>query len=199
MKKLFTLLIATITININAQLVVDDFKTGNLATASLGSGESEFMYQTGNSIIGKTRQIHAKVNQNPFGQNFQVTVKDDKLVISAAYDTRGTVYVGYGKNSSNKASPMNLDLSSYKSLKIEYDGKSTINGIHVALFTGTSRATYGKHIEAREGKITHTIPLKDFEKVGPKYTLKDIDFIRFQFDSRSKTGCNMAINKIWFE
>ena len=199
MRKLIALVTLVSVMNLNGQLIVDDFKTGKLTNTVFGSGESDLMYQTGNSIIGKTRQIHAKVNQNSFGQNFQVAVKNSKLVISATYDTRGTVYVGYGKDKNNKAAPTNLDISSYKNLKIEYDGKSTVNGIHVALFTGTSRATYGEHVEAKEGKITFTIPLKDLEKIGPKYTLNDIDFIRFQFDSRSKTGCNMAINKIWFE
>ncbi len=199
MKKILVLGFLVLSVSLNAQLVVDDFKSGDLTNKTMGLGESDFMYQTGNSIIGKTRQIRAKVNQNPFNQNFQVAVKNGKIVISAAYDTRGTVYLGYGKDSNNKAAPMNLDLSSYKNLKIEYDGKSTVNGIFIALFTGTSRATYGKHVEAKEGKIVFTIPLKDFEKISPKYTLKDIDFIRFQFDSRSKTGCNMAINKIWFE
>lgn len=199
MKIIITILILTLSLSANSQLVVDDFSTGRLNNTVFEGGESDVLFQTGNSIIGKTRRIHAKVNQNPYNQNIQFVVKSGKMIISAAYDTRGTVYVGYGKDKTDKAAPINLDLSSYKNLKIEYDGKSTVNGIYVALFTGTSRATYSKHVEAKEGKIIFTISLKDFEKVGDKFTLKDIDQIRFQFDSRSKTGCNMAINKIWFE
>ena len=83
--------------------------------------------------------------------------------------------------------------------KLEFAAKSTINGIYVMLFTGTSRAVFGKHVPAREGPFVFTIPLSELKKVGPDYTLTDIDQIRFQFDSRSKTGCSMAIDKIWFE
>jgi hypothetical protein len=156
------------------------------------------MFQMGNGIVGKTRRIHAKVNQNPYAQNFQVSVKQGGLVITAAYDTRGTVYVGYGHDK-NGNKPLNLDISTHKNLKIEFAAKSTVNGMYVSLFTGTSRGVYSDHVPAREGTFVFTVPLSKIKKVGPNYSLKDIDHIRFQFDSRSKTGCNMAINKIWFE
>ena len=199
MKTSITILVILIALSTNAQLVVDDFTTGNLNNTVLKSGDSGPFFQTGSSIIGKTRRTHAKVRQNPFNQSFQMAIEDDLLAITAAYDTRGTVYVAYGKDKNDKAAPMNLDLSKYKNLKIEFAAKSTINGIYVMLFTGTSRAVFGKHVPAREGPFVFTIPLSELKKVGPHYTLTDIDQIRFQFDSRSKTGCNMAIDKIWFE
>jgi len=197
-------IIATITLfalfimSVNAQLVIDDFTTGNLERTVLTSGQSEPMYQTGNQILGKTRHIYSKVNQNPFEQSFQLNVQNGLLVITAAYDTHGTVYVNYGHDKKGLA-PLNKDLGKYMNLKIEFDAKSTVNGLYVSLFTGTSRAVFSDHVQAREGSFVFTIPLSDFKKVGPDYTLSKIDYIRFQFDSRSKTGCNMAINKIWFE
>lgn len=199
MKKVITIICITMAFYMNAQLIVDDFTTGNLNNTIFDLGESGALFQTGNSIIGKSRRIHVNVRKNPFEQDIKVAVKSNLLAISASYDTRGTVYVGYGKDKTDRAAPMNLNLSKYKSLKIEFEGKSTINGIYVSMFTGTSRAVYSKHVAAREGVLVFTIPLKDFEKIGANYTIKDIDQIRFQFDSRSKTGCNMAINKIWFE
>lgn len=198
MKKIITALLLITTIGLNAQLVVDDFKTGTFNNTTFKSGESQHIFQTGNGIIGKTRRVHAKINQNPYDQNFQVTVNQGAMVMTAAYDTRGTVYVGYGHDK-NGNQPMNLNVSKYKNLKIEFVGKSTVNGMYVSLFTGTSRGVYSSHVPAREGKFVFTVPLTDIKKVGPNYTLKDIDHIRLQFDSRSKTGCNMAINKIWFE
>jgi len=199
MKKIITIVLITFALHLNAQLVLDDFTTGTLNSTVFDNGESEVFFQSGNSIIGTTRRIHVNVRKNPYEQGIQVAIKNNLIAISASYDTRGTVYVGYGKDKTDRAAPMNLNLSKYKSLKIEFEGKSTINGIYVSMFTGTSRAVYSKHVPAKEGVYVFTIPLEDFEKVGPNYTLKDIDQIRFQFDSRSKTGCNMAVNKIWFQ
>tara|TARA_R110002050_G_scaffold204522_4_gene340247 strand:- start:181565 stop:182161 length:597 start_codon:yes stop_codon:yes gene_type:complete len=198
MKTTITLLLLILTTNIKAQLLVDDFTTGTLDRTVFNTGESDAFYQTGNKVLGKTRHIYGKVTQNPYEQSFQLNIKDGHLVITAAYDTRGTVYVNYGHDK-NGLSPLNQDLSTYKNLKIEFDGKSTINGIYVSLFTGTSRAVYSSHVQAREATFVLTIPLSDIKKIGPTYTLSKIDYIRFQFDSRSKSGCSMAINKIWFD
>ncbi len=197
-------LITTITLfivfimSVNAQLVIDDFTTGTVEKLTFKDATNQKYIQSGSSIIGKMRQISAKVIQNPFAHNMQLSIKNDLLVMSYAYDTRGTTYVNYGVDK-NGNQPLNLDVSKYKKLKIEFEAKSTINGLYVSLFTSNDRAVFSKHVPAREGKLIFEVPLKDFRKIGKKFTLSDIDYIRFQFDSRSKTGCNMAINKIWFE
>lgn len=198
MKKIIPLVALIASMGLNAQLLVDDFKTGNLSNIMFNSGENDPLFQNGNSIVGNRRKIHAKINQNPFDQNIQVSIKNGILAISAAYDTRGTVYMGYGQNK-NGNTPLNLDVSSYKNLNIAFEAKGTVNGIYVSLFTGTSRGVFSSHVQARESDFVFKVPLSKIKKVGEKYTLKDIDHIRFQFDSRSKTGCNMAIKKIWFE
>lgn len=198
MKTLSTTLILLLTLSMNAQLVVDDFKTGEIDKLTFTDRSENRKLQTGANIVGQYRQVYAKVNQNPFGQNMQLTIKDGLLVMSYAYDTRGTTYVNYGVNKSGN-SELNLDLSKFKSLKVEFEAKSTVNGIHVNLFTGNVRADYGKHVPAREGKFVFTIPFSELKPVGDTFTYSDIDYIRLQFDSRSKTGCNMAVNKIWFE
>ncbi len=198
MKKIITFLVLLLTLGANAQLLIDDFKTGSLSNINFDIGETNPLFQTGNAILGKTRRIHAKVNQNPFNQSIQLSIKNGLMAMTAAYDTRGTIYVGYGHDK-NGNKPLNLDLGKYKFLKIEFAAKSTINGIYVTLFTGTSRAVYSKHVPAREGPMVFTIPFSEIKKIGEKFTFKDIDHIRFQFDSRSKTGCSMAIDKIWFQ
>jgi len=198
MKNLFTILVLTLTVSLNAQLVVDDFTTGTIEKLSFKDATNKKQIQSGSGIIGKMRQISAKLNQNPFGQNMQLSIKDGLLVMTYAYDTRGTTYINYGVDKNGNA-PMNLDVNEYKTLKIKFAAKSTVNGIYVSLFTGTSRGVFSKHVPAREGEFIFEIPLIEIKKIGEKYHLKDIDYIRFQFDSRSKTGCNMAIDKIWFE
>jgi len=130
----------------------------------------------------------------------QLNVQDGQLVMTYAYDTRGTTYVNYGVDKSGLA-PLNLHLDdlNYTVLKVRFAAKSTVNGIHVALFTRTSRAVYGNHVPAREGVMDVTIPLNELDIVAEDFDLNQVDYIRFQFDSRSKTGCSMAIDEIWFE
>lgn len=198
MKTLSITCFLLLTLSINAQLVVDDFTTGEVDKLTFTDRSENRKLQTGANIVGNYRQVYAKVNQNPYEQNMQLTIKDGLLVMSYAYDTRGTTYVNYGVNKSGN-SALNLDLSKFKSLKVEFEAKSTINGINLNLFTGTTYAAYGKHVPAREGNFVFTIPFSEIKPTGDKFTFSDIDYIRLQFDSRSKTGCNMAINKIWFE
>lgn len=198
MKTYITLLLLLVTYTINAQLVVDDFTTGELDKITTIDRTEDRKLQTGNNIIGNYREVFSKVNQNFYGQDMQLTIKKGLLVISYSYDTRGTTYVNYGVDKNGNA-PLNLNLNKYKSLKIEFEAKSTINGINLNMFTGTTYAAYGKHVPAREGKFVFTIPFNEIKPTGDDFTFSDIDYIRLQFDSRSKTGCNMAINKIWFE
>ncbi|WP_282178943.1 hypothetical protein [Maribacter stanieri] len=192
-------LIAIIITNVmHAQLVIDDFTTGEVDNLIFTDMKDQRKIQSGKNIIGSYRQIYAKLNQNPHKQNMNLSIKKGLLIMSYTYDTRGTTYVNYGINNSGNA-PLNLDLSKYKSLKVEFEAKSTVNGINLNLFTNTTYAAYGKHVPAREGKFVFTIPFSEIKPTGDDFTFSDIDFIRLQFDSRSKTGCNMAISKIWFE
>ena len=198
MRALLTLLVLIMTITLNAQLVIDDFTTGEIDKLTFVNMNDNRKLQTGSNIVGNHRQIYTKLNQNPYHQNMVLSIKKGLLVMSYSYDTRGTTYINYGINKSGNA-PLNLNLSKYKSLKVEFDGKSTINGINLNLFTNTTYAAYGKHVPAREGKFVFTIPFSEIKPTGDSFTFSDIDYIRLQFDSRSKTGCNMAISKIWFE
>lgn len=198
MKTIITILTITFSLNINAQLIVDDFSTGEIDKLIFVDRNDNKKLQSGKNIIGNYRQVNTKLSQNIYGQNMVLSIKKGLLIMSYSYDTKGTTYVNYGVNKSGNA-PLNLDVSKYKSLKIEFDAKSTVNGINLSLFTENVRATYGKHVPAREGKFVFTIPFSEIKPVGKEFTFSDVDYIRLQFDSRSKTGCNMAISKIWFQ
>ncbi|GMN07820.1 hypothetical protein MTsPCn5_32090 [Croceitalea sp. MTPC5] len=184
---------------VNAQLVVDDFETGNLEPTIVTTETTNIHVQKGNTIIGKTRSIWINPHENRFGQYFQTTITEGLWVVTTPYDTKGTFYLAYGKNTKVATTPLRLDLSQHTHLHIQFEAKSTVNGLYAIFFAGSSRATYGKQLPASESAFIVTIPLSDFKKIGPNYRLSQIDGIRFQFDSRSKTGCSMAIDKIWFE
>ncbi len=199
MKTILTTIAILATIVTNAQLVIDDFKTGTIDKTTYSTGSGAKITQNGSGIIKGIRSIHTKIRQNPNDHGMQLSIKNGLLTMSYGYDTRGTTFVNYGVDKTGKNRPMNLNISDYKTLKVEFEAKSTINGININMFTGNRYAAFGDHVQAREGKMVFSIPLKDFNPTHKDFTLADIDYIRFQFDSRSKTGCNMAINKIWFE
>ncbi|NER18695.1 hypothetical protein [Spongiivirga citrea] len=199
MKKIITIIILLIAGITNAQLVVDDFKTGTINKKTYTTGSGIVSTQKGNGIVKGIRSINAKIRQNPNDHGMELSIKNGLLTMSYGYDTRGTTFVNYGVDKNGENMPMNLNLKDYKTLKVEFEAKSTINGININMFTGNRYAAYGDHVRAREGKFVKEIPLKDLRPTHKDFTLSDIDYIRFQFDSRSKTGCNMAINKIWFE
>lgn len=199
MKTCITSVLLVLSITIHAQITVDDFTTGNFSKKTFHSGESEKFYQSGKNIIGKIRRVHVKVGENPYGHSPQLTSsKDGLMVYSAGYDVNSTLYLAYGY-SKDGLQPLNLNLKKYSVLKIEFAAKSAKSGMYVTLFTNSDRGVYSNHVPEREGKMTFTIPLSEIRKIGKKFTLSDIDHIIFQFDSRSKTGCNFAIHKISFE
>ncbi len=182
------------------RLIIDDFKSGPLDKLTFEDASAIRHIQEGGTIIGRFRQLFSRVNRNPFQQNMQLGVQDGLLVMTYAYDTRGTTYLNYGVDQSGLA-PLNLRLEdeNYTVLKVRFAAKSTINGIYVSMFTGTSRAVYSTHVPAREGVMDVTIPLNELEIIADDFDLNQVDYIRFQFDSRSKTGCSMAVDEIWFE
>ena len=193
------IILISLPVVVHAQLVVDDFSTGNLNNKSFEMGKSEPFYQTGNKILKEARRIHVNVRQDLYKQSLQLAIQDGFMVISSSYDTRGKVFLAYGYDNNGNKKPMDLDVSSYKSLKIEFEAKSTDGGIYVGLFTKSDRAVYSTNVAAREGEKTVEISLDDFKVVGQNFSFEHVDYIRLQFGSSSKTGCNMAVNKIWFE
>ena len=199
MKQLFFFISTFIYISTNAQLIIDDFSTGELKAQSFTKKDNGKLYQQGNNIVKKSRMLIPIAGANPYNQAMQLTIKNGEMVISYPYGTRGsTLQVGYGYTPIG-TKPMNLDTSKYKRLRIAFAAKSTINGLNITFFGTEGRAAYSNHIPAREGPFVFDVLLKDLKYVYKKFTLSDIDHLFFQFDSRSKTGCNMAIDKIWFE
>lgn len=193
------LLFSALNVNIvSAQLVIDDFSKGEFDTKIFSNDEAIPFYQSVSNVKGGKRMFKVIVRQNPFDHNIQITLKDGLLVMSSGFDTKGKLFLNYGTGK-QQPSPLKLNLEGYKYLKVEYEAHSTKNGIYVALFSKKGRATYSENVAAREGRMVLKIPMEDFNAVGENFDLKNVDILRFQFGSSSKTGCNMAIRKIWFE
>ena len=214
-KNLIIAIIMTIAfIQVNAQLLIDDFTTGSLSQKNISTvGEQKFD-QNGSSIINGKRTTIVRIRQNPEKQFFQAKISDGKLVASIGYSIIGVLELQYGWGTTTK---LNKDLSSYKNIHIEYEGKSNFGRVYIDMFSnGPNRAYWrGKgNMDNFQGSIasngsnrsfTLKVPLKDFTNaqdntsVPNKFTINDVDNFKFHFITQSKPGINFVVKKIWIE
>ncbi|MDN5202369.1 hypothetical protein QQ008_13365 [Fulvivirgaceae bacterium BMA10] len=197
MKTIFLILILALAINSNAQLLIDDFSSGELSTTNFSETDTE-LFQSGRNIVGNNRELKVHIGNKEDGQNVQAAIKNNKLISSFGYNTSGVLKINYGRAPGGKK-PLNLDASSYSDLRIEFEAKSSKSHFYVSLFTNNSRAVWNSHLIGREGSYLLKVPLSELKVVDDGFTLNDIDQIRFQFNSSSITGHNFAIKKIWFQ
>ncbi|WP_027077648.1 hypothetical protein [Maribacter antarcticus] len=215
MKTILTTLLVFATLALNAQLVVDDFSTAAMRQVNVKTpGEKEFK-QTGNRVLNKKRTVVIKIKDNPENQLFLAQIAKGKLVSSIGCGITGVVELRYGYDSTEK---MNLDLSKYKNLNIQYDVKSNFGRVYVSLFSnGPNRGLWrgrNRTTELFQGSVAPNgssrpfvlkIPLNEFIKiqdnseVDNKFTIKDVDYMKVQFLSQGKQGLNFIVNKIWFD
>ncbi|MEM8999871.1 MAG: hypothetical protein AAGB24_06370 [Bacteroidota bacterium] len=116
-------------INTNAQLVIDDFSTGDMNQARSSIGEKEY-HQSGSKILKKKRSLTIKIKENPQKQLFQAKIRKGKLVSSIGYEITGVLELRYG---GNRGDATDLDLTQYKNIHIAYKGKSNFGGEQAGL------------------------------------------------------------------
>lgn len=215
MKKILLVLTMVFTININAQITIDDFSSGEMSqTNVIALGEKKYN-QTGDGILNTKRSVLLKIKENPEKQVVHTKIIKGKIITSIGYGIKGGVELRYGYDNPKK---LNLDLTKYKNLHIQYEAKSNFGRVYVSLFSnGPNRAFWrgaGRTTEVYQGSIapngsnrpfTLKIPLAEFisaqENAGAenKFTMKDVDFFKIQFICQGKQGLNFAVKKIWIE
>lgn len=215
MKSIITILILTLSLTTNSQLVVDDFTTGRMSQTNVSVTGEQRMDQTGNKILDLKRAVIIKIKENKDKQLFQNKINNGKLITSIGYGITGVLELRYGHDSNKN---LNLNLSQKKNLFIEYQAKSNFGRVYVSMFSNGSNRSYwrgnGRSTELFQGSISPNgsnspfvlnIPLNEFKnaqdnpKVENKFTIRDVDYIKIQFLSQGIQGLNFAVNKIWFE
>lgn len=215
MKKTIVLLFSCMAFYGNSQLVIDDFSTGEMNQINNTVIEETAYNQTGNGILNKKRGVLIKVNENPDKQFFQTKIVKGRLIASIGYGIVGVVELRYGYDS---ADFLNLDLTKFKNIHIEYEAKSNFGRVYVSLFSnGPNRALWrgsDRTIELYQGSISSNgsnrpfilkIPLTEFtmaqdnKEVENTFTMIDVDFFKIQFIAQGKQGLNFAIKKIWLD
>lgn len=203
------------TLNLNAQIVLDDFSTGSMKQINVSAAGEQKHDQSGTKILDSNRRLTLKIKENSDKQLFQCKIKSGRLIASMGYGITGVVELIYGHESNKK---LDLDLSSKRNINIEYEAKSNFGRVYVSMFSnGPNRAYWrggGKAYEVFQGSVTPNgrtksfvlkIPLSEFQSaqdnanVTNKFTMKDVDVFKIQFLSQGKQGLNFAVNKIWIE
>lgn len=196
-------------------LLIDDFETGPMTQQSTGTIGKETFDQNGDGIIGKKRTVVTRIKENPDEQTLNTKITNGKLLTSLGYGITGVVELQYGWGIPHK---LNLNLSGYQHMHIEYEGKSNFGRVYVDLFSnGPNRAFWrgaGDPVAVYQGSISDNgssgpfelkIPLNQFTSaqdnaaVENLFTLTDVDNIKVYFISQSQPGLNFAVKKIWFE
>lgn len=216
MKQIIPILIVfAISIQVNAQIVFDDFTTGAMGQTNLSAQGERTYDQTGRTILNNKRSVIVKISENPENQLFLTKISAGKLIASLGTGIIGAIELRYG---GNRLDELNLDLSTYKTLNISYHTKSNFGRVYVSMFSnGPNRAFWrggGNTNEVYQGSISLNgsnrpfvlkIPLnelisaQDNAGVENKFTIKDVDFFKIQFICQGQQGLNFSVSKIWME
>ncbi len=217
MKKIIsTLVLVLVTLTVtNAQIVLDDFTTGDFSQTNLFTKGEKTYEQSGSNIINIKRSVILKINENSEAQMLQTKIVKGKLIASLGVGIEGAIGLRYGGNRSDE---LNLNLTKYKNIHIEYETKSNYGRVYVSLFSnGPNRAFWrggGNTNEVFQGSIATNgsnrpfvlkIPLSEFisaqENAGAenKFTMENVDYFKIQFIAQGKQGLNFSVKKIWIE
>ncbi|MFP2997078.1 hypothetical protein ABN763_14270 [Spongiivirga sp. MCCC 1A20706] len=207
--KTFTLIMALMgSFLTHAQIVVDDFSSGNLSQQQHSALKETKLTQSGSTILNTQRDVITRIKKNDDRQLMLTKIEKGRMVSSIGYNITGVIELRYGYN---RKKPLNLDLSTYKYLNIEYEAKSNFGRVYTSMFSnGPNRAFWrgGSKTERFEGNqrpFTLKIPLNELQKAQDNsqrnntFTIKDVDHIKIQFIAQNQRGLNFAITKIWFE
>lgn len=196
-------------------LILDDFDSGPLLQQSSTAIDNETYNQNGATIQGGKRTVITRIKKNLDEQSLQTKISNGKLIASMGYGITGVVELQYGWGIPTK---LNLNLSGYKYMNVEYEGKSNFGRVYVDLFSnGPNRAFWrgaGDPVDVYQGSIAPNgsnrpfvlkIPLVQFTKaqdnasVENEFTMDDVDNLKVYFITQGTPGLNFAVKKIWFE
>ncbi|NER18694.1 hypothetical protein [Spongiivirga citrea] len=191
----------------HGQIVLDDFSTGPMSQKKHSTIAESKLTQSGSNILNNQRDILVKIKKNDDKQLILSKIEKGRMVISMGYNITGAIELRYGYD---RTKPLNLNLSKYKSLNIEYEAKSNFGRVYTSMFSnGPNRAFWrggGNRtlFEGKERGFTLKIPLVELQKAQDNkntnaFTIKDVDHIKIQFLAQNKRGLNFTIKNIYFE
>lgn len=191
------MLLILMTVSISAQLLVDDFTTGNIAVVTTNELNTDMSSNQSGAMISGKRKIIARLSQESDKQGVTYGVLNKKLVASFGYNSRGVIKVIYGHGS--ELPNLDVDLTKYTKLVVTYEGLSENSPFYISLFTNSQRAVYSTSVSRRPGVYRLEIPFAKFKIIGKGFKWNDLDSMVFQFGASALTGNNFAVTRIEFK
>jgi len=188
-------------------LNIDDFKAGAYQSPQFRSGPTHVSSQSGPTanIIGGTRSTNFDVCattpcpiNNPFNQPSSYQFRPgthggpSAFLLKSGFYVDPRIDVQYGEGP-----PMQADFSGYKNgwIRLNFKGVAENTIFGVLLFTGTTWAQSGCHVNTYPGDFSVEVPFSLFHDNG--INLANINSMDFFFESDSAIGgVNLLVTSI---
>lgn len=172
--------------------VLDDFKTGPQWSV-LFTG-NDLRVQAG-SMVGGFRRTNFIVIPNPVVHPGIMQVRSGgPLIVSAGYKVSHRLEVFYGVDGAGANAPLNLDLSAYDRLVVDFDGSDAGVNFNIVIWwaSGALYAAQGINLAASSVPFSVQLPFDRFTPGIPGMlpTFNDIDYIAVIAQSGSAIGAN---------
>lgn len=180
---------------VEAQLVIDDFKTGEYDRTFVNQTLAE--YQTGAGIRGGTRWTAFGVQPlGDFNENSRLRIRRNGtkgyLILSAGFRSSWSFYLTYGVHPNGQANPLDLNLSGGK-IRLTFDGADNdiSDAVQITDRNG-NRASLTKAIAAEGGGGNFHVdyPIDEFVGVPGAIDPQHIDSIFILLQAGTATGAN---------
>lgn len=182
-----------------AQLTIDDFTTGPKVSFLVSGTDSGI--QAG-SMVGGFRSTHFLVAPFPVAHPGLLQIRQNgPLIVSCGYKVAHRLDLGYGVDASGTSVPLNLNLSAFSRLVVDFDASDAGLNFNIVLFwaSGAFWAIQGFNLGASNVPFSVSFPFANFTPgvPGTAVDFSDIDFIAVIAQTGSPIGSNdYAINSI---
>lgn len=157
-------------------MIIDDFNTGP-HRATIMTGEDRDT-QSGTGILGGLRNTWIGFLSSPFNTETTIDVGTAGLVVSTGACASHRLELLYGKKNWTIETPLNLDLTPFRALRLRFGCNDLPLGFNIYLITegpaGPAAFHWATHINASRDV---EIPLAGMTRLGAQADLSNIDYI----------------------
>jgi hypothetical protein len=120
-----------------AELLVDDFSSGETLVSLNGSvPQIKRAYQAG-SMLGGVRAVHFNQVTNEYGLTGSFAVRKKAFISSQPFHTNHRFEILYGYDRKGNPNPFSLDVSGFQTLRVSFEGMNGGLNLNAQLLSGT--------------------------------------------------------------
>lgn len=194
----------------SADITLDDFTTGSAVpnagdpfAIALGHQSSidyiDYQTSIGSQSTARKLEFYIASPYSPYQPaSLNLNTTYNKLILNAGYKVYPEVKIVYGFNSGGFV-PMNLNLSTYQSLRVYFEGSNDDISLTATMWSNSSSSDMAQKITtvyASASSFYVDLPFSGFTTNG-SFTLTDVDAINLNLVSGSGVGgCDWSITSI---